>query len=232
MKRLITDYFAVSTLSPSTSSPPDLKSNVATKRNTSRGKQLFLDLGQSLHKECVECGMRYSESFPEDVKLHKRFHRQKLLEQNTKPSKKNLGPLIIKIGQYFVYKLKNIAILKEKFDEELSRDVFVMVDNELVLKAFISVEPIDKAFPVGMDSKNNLVAASLGVRYIWIQEELRRQSYGTKLLATALYLQPQREHTVFAFNAKHITGDAWAFAKRFFPKEVLAYTLPMKHPIK
>lgn len=45
------------------------------KKSKTLPKQLFLDLGQPLAEICKVCGMRYSQSFDVDIKLHTRFHK-------------------------------------------------------------------------------------------------------------------------------------------------------------
>ena len=73
--RKITDFFC-STKAEGTNhdsgSANQLKVNKKTK---TLSKQLFLDLGQPFTEVCKVCGMRYSQSFDVDIKLHTRFHK-------------------------------------------------------------------------------------------------------------------------------------------------------------
>lgn len=71
----ITDFFCTVKVENTKRGNDNVNQFKKKKKAKTLSKQLFLDLGQPLTEVCKTCGMRYSQSFDVDIKLHTRFHK-------------------------------------------------------------------------------------------------------------------------------------------------------------
>lgn len=177
-KKLITDYFTVSTENHSTNQRCVKSSVVETNSPTTKARQQsFLDAGQKnfLFNECKDCGMKYDNSFESDVQLHRRHHRFHTRGMLVKVEQGNI------IGRMKMYCAIAINQRQRKREiMELVNDKLNAVDLTGQESVFGVVDDKSRLCSVAIIDSDN--APGLRVSRIWTRADVRRQGLATFLL--------------------------------------------------
>lgn len=243
--RLITDFFSVSPSKAPTSDTEHVGSSPRklTKKKSSVSRQLYFDVGQPLYKTCLECQMRYSESFDTDIRLHQRFHTAYLkgikfpawvLKRSTctllgshqsfvfykieKYSGDAMQPIMELINQ----ELEAADQIREELDalefmialaDEGKRVAALLAIDTTVRESFIAQEDHEQMISI---SDPNPVEALIGVNRIWTDKTFRRRGLASGLLALTIRessLDPARDRHLVAFSQP--THAGYSFATKF-----------------
>jgi hypothetical protein len=115
-------------------------------------RQLFLDLGQKdfAGSVCKECGMRYDKSFPDDIKLHKKYHADKA-KMTWKKSEITL--ITLRLDDHEWVSLVRIKTRDENLNT-MHKRVIMWIENSL---SSVQVSHDKSLIYLLLDSKRNIV---------------------------------------------------------------------------